>query len=617
MITIVSINKSSEGLILKSTIRYSWAFKIGNNSHLVEFLEGTMGKKNLYIDSKEKSSIRTFLGKFSEKFLLENNLFEIKPDEDDFDIFMLERNVKFKDLFKKNEDESNGNNYEVKNGNVKSGDSEKNNGDGFVNDMGNRKKVFGGDFGKGEDFGKGGNFGSEWDFDNSKKLNNKNNNRSKNVGNNNFVDDNIDFLGLDSEPKKNVNNNLNNFENFNFGKKNDVDIFNKKKNFVQNVKKNRNVDDFENSKNQKPRLNEDFENFENNPFAEKPKKQKKHNPWGNTENDFTNFDFNDQNLKAKKKYKIFDKQPEKPQKEMPEDIFEDENNFEKAILVHDQNKKEFQMTLDTEKEEKIQDAFYTESDFDNEFEKKDNENKKNRFKIDIDPEESYKNMKKGFKNLFKKTSKLVDKFENKCKKMVYGNTDEKDIEDHVQYHNKNDVNNLGSEIQSFYGGNDINDTISVPFKGGSKGTPFGDSDCRDQLKGLRTETPFLDEFVGDDNLNTPDFGGFDKKNVFADNGFENEGGNGNFNAGVEDKFKDGFGNRGKNDFGNNGDDFGKDNRNEYFSDKNNFQNRKKNDFNNFGNQNKNEDNYLEKVLSSGFLNINEFENTNTTSTPFD
>ena len=591
MIKIVSINKSSEGLILKSTIRYSWAFKIGSNSHLVEFLEGSMGKKNLYIDSVEKSSVRSFLAKFSEKFLLENILFEIKADEVDYDIYLLEQGVKFKNLLSKNE---------IKNENHPEEKKTRNHSNNNAFDNG---------------------FGSEWDFvnsNNNNKRNNNTNNNNKNFGHKR-VEDTIDFLDMESGPTKKVNNNnnLNTFENFNFGKKNDVDIFNKKNNFKNPIKKNSYVDDFENLKNEKTGFDNEFDNFENNPFAEKKTKDKgRHDPWGKRNNDnFTNFDFNDQKEKTEKKYKIFDEKNKK-KKQIPNDIFEDsENNFEKATLVHNENKKEFKMTLDSEKEEKIEDAFYTEADFDSELTKKLEINKNKRFNYDMDPEESYKKIKKGFKNLFKKTSKLVDRFENKCSNLVYGNTGEKDIEDHIQHDDKKEVNDLGKDIQNFYGGNDIEDTVGIQFKKNrnKSNNPFEDNE---QLKNLRSETPFLDEFVGEENLNTPDFGGFDKKNVFRINNNTNKNKFDNKNQFAKG-FSSGFENN-KNSFGNSNGFRG--NKNEFFSDKTNSQKmKKKNVYNNFksSNQNKNEDNYLEKVLSSGFLNINEFENTNTNSTPFD
>lgn len=92
MIEVLSFNKTAEGLLYKgSQIRYVWSIKVNDIRHIVEFIEGSFGKKQLLLDQKELYSDRSVLSSnFNYKFLIDNEILILRKEQEEYDIFFEE-----------------------------------------------------------------------------------------------------------------------------------------------------------------------------------------------------------------------------------------------------------------------------------------------------------------------------------------------------------------------------------------------------------------------------------------------------------------------------------------------------------------------------------------------
>ena len=92
MIEVLSFNKSNEGLLYKSSqIRYVWSIKVNEIRHIIEFIEGSFGKKLLMLDQKEIYNDRSVLSShFNFKFLVDNIILILRKDQEEYDIFLEE-----------------------------------------------------------------------------------------------------------------------------------------------------------------------------------------------------------------------------------------------------------------------------------------------------------------------------------------------------------------------------------------------------------------------------------------------------------------------------------------------------------------------------------------------
>lgn len=352
MIEVLATDKISEGMLYKnSQIRYTWWIKMNTIPHIIELVIGSLGKKQVILDQKEMYNSRSVLSSnFHYKLVIDDSIFIIKNDNDDFDVYTDEYcTVSFKQLLENSKNDKKTINQQP----VRS----------ILPDINQFSTL---------------NEGNRTDHNRPKQSTKD-----------------FDLIGMENGIINNQSKGQNKFSNFNFDAPAKKSTEGKGRLFDE-----LNTDFFEN----KPQGKKDdpcFDDFVKNPFdTDKNNKI--------TEDlSFKNPNSENNNYGHKSNYRIFDNVPVDnltKNLQVSENLFEEVNDaFKNAKLI--ENEGEYIVTHQNNLERTNFDMM---DDFDKQLEQNKTLNKPYlKSPFDIDPEEGLHSLGKGLKRVFKKAQKTL------------------------------------------------------------------------------------------------------------------------------------------------------------------------------------------------------------------